>query len=63
MHVTEILTRTTNVPCCGDIHVCAFGWKTTKLIWPASFGLHFSNDHSAFSRCLHLLGYSGVVIL
>ena len=48
---------------CGHIHVCAFSWKTTKLIWPASFGFHFSNAPSAFSHCLQLLGYSGVVIL
>ena len=62
-HVTEQLTRTRNVACCGHIHVCAFSWKTPKLIWPAPFGFHFSNDPLAFNHYLQLLGYSGVVIL
>ena len=60
-HVTDKTKE--EVACCGHIHVCAFSWKTTKLIWPASFGFHFSNAPLAFSHPLQLLGYSGVVIL
>ena len=56
-------TKTRYVTCCRHLHVCAFSWKTTNLIRPASFGFHFSNDPSTFRHSLQLLGYSGVVIL